>query len=384
MPRLRLAFVVSMLNQFGGMQRSLLRIARECQRRGHDVTLYSGELRGNAPEGLKLELLQSRAWSNVSANDRLASAFQRAIRGKSYDCIVGFTKLPGLDVYYAGDPCFAARIAHSKSWWNRLLPRYRGLRRQEGHVFARGRDTEILLFAHQEKTRYQHYYATEEARLHLLPPGINRERLLCYAADHQVRRLVREELHIANTGKMLLMVGGFFHTKGVDRAIRAVAALPQALRQRTVLVVVGGDDSAAFVQLADRLGVAEQLVFTGGREDVGRFYYAADLLIHPSYTENTGSAILEAMVCGLPVLTTDNCGFAGHVEAAQAGRVCPEPFRQDCLNDNLQSLLQSDDDEQLRANARSYTEQTDLYSLIDKAVDVIEARAVRDRGRRLT
>ena len=49
------------------------------------------------------------------------------------------------------------------------------------------------------------------------------------------------------------------------------------------------------------------------------FYHAADYLVHAARTENTGTVLIEAMICGLPVLVTGNCGFAFHVHDADAG-----------------------------------------------------------------
>ena len=63
--------------------------------------------------------------------------------------------------------------------------------------------------------------------------------------------------------------------------------------------------------------------FLGGRSDVPRFLLGADLLIHPAYHENTGTALLEALVAGLPVLVTDVCGYAHYIAEADAGRVLP-------------------------------------------------------------
>ncbi|GMR08835.1 MAG: glycosyltransferase family 4 protein [Gammaproteobacteria bacterium] len=371
----RLAFVVSMFFEHGGMQRSLLRIARACQARGHTVQLFTGELRGAAPEDIEVSLLDTHALSNTASNDKLASACQRAIKGQNFDCVVGFTKLPGLDVYYAGDPCYAARVDETRNSFYKWLPRYRGLVRQERAVFGADANTEILLFAHQEREKFIRYYATDPARFHMLPPGINRDRLLSNKPDAQDAACLRNELGMAPDERMLLLVGSFFRTKGVDRAIDALACLPSEVKSNTRLVIVGHDDAAPFARLAETLGVAEQVIFTGGREDVARFYFAADVLIHPAYTENTGTTLLEAMVCGLPVLTTANCGFAFHIEKANVGMVCPMPFEQAVLNNQLREMLTSDSRGEWRRNGLRYAESTDLYGLVDEAAEVITQRA---------
>jgi UDP-glucose:(heptosyl)LPS alpha-1,3-glucosyltransferase len=378
---MRLAFVVSLWFPFGGMQRTLLRIAQACVARGYQVDVYTGGWQGERPEDIGVHELDTRAPSNHASNDRLAEAFAAATAGRGYDCRVGFTKIPGLDVYYAADPCYAARARHTKPFFYRWWSRYRAYHRQERAVFGNGQDTELMLIAHQEKQRFIDAYGTEEHRFHLLPPGINRERLQVGDPAAERRRL-RAEFHLADDDHVLLCVGSRFRTKGVDRVIRAVAALPQALRDRCRLLVVGHGKTAPLRRLATHLGIGPQVIYTGTREDVPAFYRAADGLVHAARSENTGTVLLEAMICGLPVLVTGNCGFAFHVHDAGAGVVVPEPFDQRRFNRALEGFLLSDEAADWRRNGPAYGERTDLYSLIDRAAEIIIARAERNRGGR--
>lgn len=369
-----------MFFEFGGMQRAMLRIALECARRGHEVHIYTGGWTGARPAAVRVHELNTWALSNVRSNDRLARELAARVRDESYDCVVGFTKMPGLDVYYAGDPCYAARIAECRSRFYRWLPRYRGFYRQEAGVFARGINTEILLFAHAERDKFIEYYATEPQRFHLLPAGINKKRLLADSSESDPNAAVRRELRLNSKNLVIVTVASRFKTKGLDRSIKALGALPDDLRRRSVLVVIGDDKFKPFQRLAGRIGVAERAVFVGAREGIGRFYRAADLLIHPAYSENTGTVLIEAMICGLPVLTTANCGFAFHVADARAGLICPVPFKQETLNRQLAEALTSAERAQWKVNGPAYCEGRDLYSLIERAADVILARAQRNRS----
>lgn len=374
---MRFAFVVSLWFPFGGMQRSLLRIAQACVARGHQVDIYTGEWQGDRPDNIGVIELDTRASTNHHSNDLLAERFAEAIVGKQYDCRVGFTKLPGLDVYYAADPCYAARAEETKHPLYKLLPRYRAFYRQEESVFKLGATTELMLIAHQEKEKFIRHYGTEPERFHLLPPGINHERLLSDDPSKD-RAEIRQEFGLADDELMLLVVGSRFRTKGIDRVIQALASLPDVLREKSKLVVVGHGKDAPLRRMAGRLKVAEQVVFAGTRDDVNRFYRSADYLIHAPRSENTGTVLIEAMICGLPVLVTENCGFAKHVAAAYAGITIPEPFNQSRLNSALLEFLEFDPRESWMANGPNYCENTDLYSLIERAADVIIERAERN------
>lgn len=368
---MKFAFVVSLWFPFGGMQRSLLRIAQAVAARGHEVDIFTGEWQGERPEGIGVFELDTRARTNHRSNDLLAEAFAAATQGKGYHCRVGFTKIPGLDVYYAADPCYGARVAETKPSLYRLLPRYRAFRRQEEAVFRPGSGTEILLIAHGEREKFIRHYGTEPERFHLLAPGINRKRL-----DQTTDAVgLREELGVAPGERLMLAVGSRFHTKGVDRVIRALAALPPPIRDISKLAVVGHGKEGAFRLLARRLGVGGRVQFTGTREDVPRFYRAADLLIHSPRSENTGTVLLEAMICGLPVLVTGNCGFAHYVEEADAGRVVADPFDQQRLNGALNDCLSGGELPRWRENGPHFCDRTDLYGLIDQAAELIIARA---------
>ena len=108
----------------------------------------------------------------------------------------------------------------------------------------------------------------------------------------------------------------------------------------------------------------------GGRDDVPAWLWAADLLVHPAYAENTGTVLLEAAIAGLPVLTTSACGYADYIRDADLGRVLDEPTPE-VLAAAARQLLALDRPAWWEKAAR-FAEQADIYSLTDHAVDAIE------------
>ena len=223
-----------------------------------------------------------------------------------------------------------------------------------------------------EKNNYISVYGTQSDRFHYLPPGIDKKRIR--ASIHpEIRKNIRRQFNISDNSHFLLMIGSDFYRKGVSRSIAALAALPEKLKDKTYLFVIGAGRVRSLKKLAVRLGVDKRVCFLGGRNDVPDFLAAADFLLHPAVSENTGNAILEAMVAGVPVLTTSICGYSFHIEKAKAGQVITSfPFNQEQMNKVLSSMLVSDQPKNWKKNALRYAEKTDLYSRPQSAVKIIE------------
>ncbi len=367
---MKLAFCLFNYFPYGGLQRDFVRIAQACVARGHEVHVYTMQWEGEAVLGLTVHLLKVRGWQNHSRAQAFAEQVRQAVEGR-YDLVVGFNKMPYLDVYYAADVCYQARVREQRPAYYRWLPRYRRYKALEEAVFAQGQQTQILLLSSLQQKEYQHYYHTEAERFHLLPPGIAPDRL-APANAAAIRTEMRQRFHIPADHWLLLMVGSGFKTKGLDRAIHGLAALPSELRARCHLFVVGQDNPAAFQQLAERLKVAGQIQFLGGRPDVPQILLAGDLLLHPAYHENTGTVLLEALAAGLPVLTVEVCGYAHYVREANAGVVLASPFQQAEFDMALREMLESEGQQGWQENGLAFARQADIYSLPKKAAEFIE------------
>ncbi|WP_257288650.1 glycosyltransferase family 4 protein [Endozoicomonas sp. SESOKO2] len=374
-----LAFALYKYFPFGGLQRDFLRIALECQKRGHRVLVFTTCWQGEQPDGFDIRFLKVSGHSNHARMKSFQQEISKALAHQPEVTLVGFNKMPGLDIYYAADTCYLDK-AQSKGWWYRLTPRFRNYKAFEEAVFSQESKTVSLLISALQKPVFQHYYHTPEERIHLLPPGISRDRCRPDNAD-AIRAEFKKAFALTDEDKLVLMVGSGFKTKGLDRAIKAIASLPAHQKQSTRFFVMGQDKQKPFESLAKQLGIEHQLRFFAGRDDVPRFLLGADLLIHPAYNENTGTVLLEALVAGLPVLTTDVCGYAHYIRDAKAGTVLPSPFNQGSLNEALSTMLESEHWLEWQNNALAFSRSEDLYSLPEQAADVIIEQADRKSGK---
>ena len=360
---------------FGGLQRDFMRIAKAVEARGHHIRVYVHNWQGEKPQSFEIIHVPVSSMSNHGQGKQYFEWVQNHLKANPADVVVGFNKMPGLDVYYAADICYEEKVAQEKKglkgFLYRLTGRYRHFADFEKATFVRGKKTKLLMMAEKRIDEFKKHYNTEDERFILLPPGIGLDRKYS-SLPSGTRERFREDNQIHSDQYLLLQVGSNFGLKGVDRSLQAIASLPEKVREKVVFMVVGEDDPTKFKELAKKLGIGGNVRFFAGRDDIPAIMAAADIFLHPAYHENAGIVILEALVSGLPIIVTKTCGYSIYVEDADCGVVVPDPYAQDVLNDALVKLL-SDNDLMTRysVNARHYADTQDLYSMPEKAADVI-------------
>ncbi|HEX6735145.1 MAG TPA: glycosyltransferase family 4 protein [Azonexus sp.] len=370
---MQLAFCLYKYFPFGGLQRDFMRIALACQARGHAVRVYTLSWDGEIPYGFEVVTVPVKALTNARRYEKFTAWVVQDLEQRPADRVVGFNKMPGLDLYFAADPCYEEKAQTLRNPFYRLSGRYRHFSAYERAVFAPASPTQILMISEVQQPFFEKHYGTPKERFHLLPPGIALDRRAPPQAP-QIRAEFRAEFGLGADDRLLLQVGSGFKTKGLDRSLLALAHLPDDLRQRTRLIAIGQDEPSGFLRLARSLGVESQVSILPGRSDIPRFLLGADLLVHPAYNENTGTVLLEALVAGLPVLCSAVCGYAHYIAEADGGLVIPEPFAQAQMDGLLQRMLRGDDERQgWQANALAFAETADIYSNAERAADLILA-----------
>jgi len=370
---MQLAFVLYKYFPFGGLQRDFMRIALECQARGHAIRVYTPIWEGEVPAGFDVRVAPVRALFNHHRNEKFSAWLAADLARDPVDRVVGFNKMPGLDVYYAADGCYEDKAQTLRAPIYKRWGRYKHFADYERAVFGPESKTEILMISEVQQPLFIKHYQTPEARFHLLPPGIAQDRR-APANAAEIRADFRREFGLKDDDLLLVQIGSGFKTKGLDRSLKALAALPRELKQRTRLIAIGQDDPKPFLLQIKALGLSGQVQILKGRSDIPRFLLGADLLIHPAYNENTGTVLLEALVSGLPVLVSEVCGYAHYIAEADAGRVVPAPFEQEMFNRMLAEML-ADDAARTTwgANGLAFADSADLYSMPQHAADVILA-----------
>ncbi len=147
-------------------------------------------------------------------------------------------------------------------------------------------------------------------------------------ADRPKRNQLREELNISKSAFVFLYLGRLHPHKGIDLSIKAFAELAKK-HMDARLIIAGGTEAGTdseWRNLADSSGVSDRVHFLGQVAEQRKLqcFTAANAFLLNSYSENFGISCAEAMICGLPVIVSDQTGLADWIIRHQAGLVVPQ------------------------------------------------------------
>lgn len=294
-----------------------------------------------------------------------ARAVHRQLRREHFDLVQSHERIPGLPLYRAGDGVHAAwleRRARAGGIATRIAiafnPHHRYLAAAERAMFEHPALEAVICNSHMVRHEIAERFAIANDKLVLVRNGVDLERFHPAARDLH-REPMRAALDVPPAARVLLLVGSGFERKGVRVALDAMRGLDDA-----VLVVVGSDKHARdYRDAATHVGVAGQVRFVGAVVDPLPYYAMADLFVLPTLYDPFPNAALEALACGLPLVTTEACGAAELVDQ-RFGRIVPVGDAT-ALREAIGSLLALDATQwaAMREGARSAAEPLSLAAL---------------------
>ncbi|MBR7103991.1 MAG: glycosyltransferase family 4 protein [Lentisphaeria bacterium] len=349
-------------------------LAEELHARGHRITLYCRVIAAGStlPDYIQVKVLPGAHWGNARRAGKFVRTLHEALKVDKPDILVAFNRIPGADFYYATTRCIAATPISGLAFLRRLTPRYRFNLALEKRVFRPKAKTCILYISASQKKEYQASYGTPDKRFFKLPPDIPSG---CgRPADAPERRArIREELELTEKDILLLVIGNF-RIAGADRAIAALASLPPELQERTQLVLAGSGNVSAMRRLADWAGVKDRVRFTLIDNELNDLILGSDLLLHPARGEAAGTAPLEALYAGVPVLASSSGGWAREIVEADS-MLIPAPFRQVTFNRALRLLLSTPSKlEEMTREAIAIGTEMDVERRFEVAADIITGK----------
>lgn len=250
---------------------------------------------------------------------------------KSYDVIHAHYYLSGLIAHelqrtdgFRGVPLVVS--FHTLALMKNLVARDESEKEEDARVTAEitlGETAARVIANSQSDAQYLEYlYGVPAKKLSVIPPGVNtalfRPMPLAEA---------KKALGISTGQKMIVFVGRVEPLKGIDMLLYSTKIVTTRNPDMPVCVcIVGGDITAPAIRwsvtlqslnhIRQTLNLTATVKFIGQQDqDVLPLYYnAADLVVMPSHYESFGMAALEAMSCGVPVITTNAAGISSLID----------------------------------------------------------------------
>jgi UDP-glucose:(heptosyl)LPS alpha-1,3-glucosyltransferase len=324
----------SVLPSRGGAETYIADLARRLAGDGHEVHLYACRWDVSAlPDNLHFHRLPTPWGPRFIRPWRFAASCAKALSNAEPHVSIGFNKTWGQDVQYLLAGLHVASAEHNLR--KHAQPVTRGLARGMKWL-----DLAHLSFTLLERRQYlehhplvivnsgmvrehcRRYYSMDGDDIRVVPCAIDPGR---FAQPDRPRRRqeFRQEWGIQPEDSVALFVAMNYRLKGLEPLLHAVALLPK--RERFRLLVIGNPRTGSYQRLARRLGITDSVRFLGPRSDVHHCFFAADFLAHPTFYDPCSLVVLEALACGLPVITSRYNGAAELLNTPREGYIIRDP-----------------------------------------------------------
>jgi UDP-glucose:(heptosyl)LPS alpha-1,3-glucosyltransferase len=314
---LSIAFVRRGYSSTGGAEAYLKRLARGLIEAGHDTQLVATNdwpesewpfgsitrLPGTSPIELAGELERMRATIRC-------------------DVLFSLERVWRCDVYRAGDGVHRAWLDRRrefelpmKRFVRSLSSKHRDLLRLEQSLFSDGNISRVIAASQMVKDEIVNLYHYPAEKINIVRNGVPLEK---FRFGPELREKSREDLKLKADQTALLFAGSGWERKGLLFAIQAAALCAD---RKIRLLIAGRGNARLYKTKHLRFWREEPVQFLGEIADMLPVYAAADIFILPTIYDPFSNACLEALCCGLPVITTRSNGFSELIEDGMHGSI---------------------------------------------------------------
>jgi UDP-glucose:(heptosyl)LPS alpha-1,3-glucosyltransferase len=220
------------------------------------------------------------------------------------------------------------------------------------------------------------YYGVPEEKIHVIYTGIDQQ-LFNPTVKELYRSTLRSELNIREIDRVLLFVSHNWQRKGMEAILLALRHLGQDAKHYK-LIGIGKSNKENFLKLAEKLDLQERIYFMDKIEDIEKYYAAADIFLLPTMYDPCSNVCIEAMACGVPVITTASNGASELIKQGLSGFILNDPFDFRTLASFIQQLtndtLLNEMGKQAVQAVRHLTIEENLNSTIEVFRKVIEGK----------
>ena len=319
---MRIGLVKRSFRLQGGGERQIGYLIAGLLTQGHAVHLFSEQAPPHEQVlGVTYHALPAipvpRAFRSLSFALRVRSALLHA----DLAVVQSFDRTLGQQIYRAGEGVHREWLQRKRRslpalarGWSHLSLFDRVLLALERRVLCQ--TPMIITNSQRGQEEIRHHYGVPGPRMLTIYNGVDTGRFHA-GVRQRYRQTQRSAWGVSAADLVLLFAGSGFHRKGLGCVVEAMGELRRRGVTNVRLVVIGKGRLAPYQQLTRKVAVSNVVRFEGLRADVEHCYAGADLFVLPTLYDPFANTCLEAMACGLPVLTT---AINGATELMRDGR----------------------------------------------------------------
>ena len=351
---MRLLFAIQKLDKrLGGAERFTTNLIKSMLKRGHDVTIacYSWD---KQYEELGIKFIRipkpgflSDPWE----------AYSRSLREEieklkiKPDIVCGLTQMYPQDVHRFAGGIYAYWLPkkYPRTWFfQKFMPRNRRILESEKKIYDPKNLKYAVAISEMDKALLKKYYAFPEERIITIYNGIDQTEF-----HNNGREEARQKLTQANAidpaKRIVLFSANNYKRKGLPEAVEAILETKDP--SRFALVVIGKPDKSLRSALKRKIEDKFQTVWLSRVDDPAEYYRGSDIMLFPTHYDSFANVTAEAMLCGLPLITTKDAGGAEMVTPGVNGFIVDDSFKTQEMAEALDILLDGKKLESFSLNA---------------------------------
>jgi UDP-glucose:(heptosyl)LPS alpha-1,3-glucosyltransferase len=304
----------------GGLQRYTIFLSRELIRAGHEVHVFANTWQRD-PVGIIHHVPMFHFFSPLK-NLSFAFLSNHALSKMSFNVIHSMERIFYQDIFRISDGINPVQLSQrypnpAVRLFKAMGPRRLALSYLEHKIFV-DRGCKVIMTNSELMKRHimKHYKvpfqkivviynAVNTSQFH---PGVKEE----YGAS------IRNKYHIKQDDLVLLFISNNFKLKRLQTILNSLTLLN---KREIKLLVVGNDSERPYKKWIAKKALDKQVLFLGPKKRVEKYYAASDIFVLPTLYDAFANVCLEAMACGLPVITTRNNGASELIDDKQHGYI---------------------------------------------------------------
>lgn len=325
---MRIALIRKKYTPHGGAERYLQQLVDGLLKAGHEVHLFASKW--EEQPGIvfhRVPFVKGLSFLQVIS---FAASVRKALAKEKFDLVHSLERTVCQDVYRAGDGCHKEWLIQREKiypWWKNIFtainPLHRSILYLEKRLYSYPDTKFIIANSQRGKREIISHYAYPADKIEVIYNGVDTKKFHSSLREQHLKP-VREKLGLKENDFVLLWVGSGFKRKGLGTLLKSLELLWNEGRRNWHLLIVGKGKIKQYQETLKAKEYKERIIFLGPKSDVLPFYGAADVFVLSTVYEPFANVCLEALACGLPVITTSMNG-AGEILTSDTGSVVSDP-----------------------------------------------------------